>query len=88
LIKAERGIEVQYNYYPGEKEGHERDKVVHHEVIRLLKEKILILQSQSDISDQAIKSWKDKKMEDVAANPEAYVTDEAEVTPKDNEGTV
>lgn len=75
LIKAERGIEVQYNFYQGEKEGHERDKVVQHEVIRLLKEKIQILQSQSDISEQAIKSWKDKKMQDVASNPEAYVTD-------------
>jgi len=75
LIKAERGIEVQYNFYQGDKEGHERDKVVQHEVIRLLKEKIQILQSQSDISEQAIKSWKDKKMQDVAANPENYVTD-------------
>jgi len=75
LIKAERGIEVQYNFYQGDKEGHERDKVVQHEVIRLLKEKILILQSQSDISEQAIKSWKDKKMKDVAANPENYITD-------------
>lgn len=75
LIKAERGIEVQYNFYQGEKEGHERDKVVQHEVIRLLKEKIQILQSQSEISDQAIKSWTEKKMQDVAANPEQYVTD-------------
>lgn len=75
LIKAERGIEVQYNFYQGDKEGHERDKVVQHEVIRLLKEKIQILQSQSDISEQAINSWKDKKMQDVAANPENYVTD-------------
>lgn len=75
LIKAERGIEVQYNFYQGDKEGHEKDKVVQHEVIRLLKEKIQILQSQSDISEQAIKTWKDKKMLDVAANPEQYVTD-------------
>jgi Domain of unknown function (DUF4407) len=75
LIKAERGIEVQYNFYQGEKEGHERDKIVQHEVIRLLKERIQVLQSQSDISEQAIQSWKDKKMKDVTANPENYVTD-------------
>lgn len=75
LIKAERGIEVQYNFYQDDKEGHERDKVVQHEVIRLLKEKIQVLQSQSDISEQAIKSWRDKKIQDVAANPENYVTD-------------
>lgn len=75
LIKAERGIEVQYNFYQDDKEGHERDKVVQHEVIRLLKEKIQVLQSQSDISEQAIKSWRDKKIQDVVANPENYVTD-------------
>lgn len=75
LIKAERGIEVQYNFYQGDKEGHEKDKVVQHEVIRLLKEKIQVLQSQSDISEQAIKSWKDKKILDVAANPGNYITE-------------
>ncbi|TWI78005.1 uncharacterized protein DUF4407 [Lacibacter cauensis] len=75
LIKAERGIEVQYNFYQGEKEGHERDKVVQHEALRLLKEKIQILQSQSDISEQAIKSWRDIKMQEVTANPGSYITD-------------
>ncbi|MEJ0105522.1 MAG: DUF4407 domain-containing protein [Bacteroidota bacterium] len=75
LIKAERGIEIKYNFYQ-DKEGHERDMVVHHEVIRLLKEKIQVLESQSELSDQALKSWKEKKMEDVKAKPEQYVSEQ------------
>jgi hypothetical protein len=75
LIKAERGIEIKYNYYQ-DKEGHERDMVVHHEVIRLLKEKIQVLESQSELSDQALKSWKEKKMDDVKARPEQYITEQ------------
>jgi hypothetical protein len=78
LIKAERGIEIQYNYYQ-DKEGHERDKVVQHEVIRLLKEKLLILESQSQLSTEAINSWKQKKMEDVVNNPEQYVSEENKI---------
>jgi hypothetical protein len=79
LVKAERGIEIQYNYYQ-DKEGHERDKVVQHEVIRLLKEKLLILESQSELSAQAIKSWKEKKMDDVIKNPDEYVAEENKTT--------
>jgi hypothetical protein len=75
LIKAERGIEIKYNYYQ-DKEGHEKDQVIQHEVIKLLKEKIAILESQSELSDQAIKSWKEKKMADVKINPEEYIAEE------------
>jgi hypothetical protein len=75
LIKAERGIEIKYNYYQ-DKEGHEKDQVIQHEVIKLLKEKIAILESQSQLSDQAIKSWKEKKMADVKINPEEYIAEE------------
>jgi uncharacterized protein DUF4407 len=75
LVKAERGIEVQYNYYQ-DKEGHEKDKVVHHEVIRLLKEKIVLLEAQSQLEEEAIRVWKSKKMKDVSENPEEYVSEE------------
>lgn len=33
LIKAENGIEIQYNYYQNA-QGHEKDKIVLHQVIR------------------------------------------------------
>jgi hypothetical protein len=74
LVKAERGIEIQYNFYQ-DKEGIERDKIIHHEVIRLLKEKIKVIESQSQLSDVAIEAWKNKKMQDAASNPEDYVTE-------------
>jgi len=75
LVKAEKGIEVQYNFYP-EKDGIERDKIIHHEVIRLLKEKIVILESQSELSEKAIKAWKEKKAEEIKSNPDEYVSEE------------
>jgi len=75
LIKAERGIEINYKYYP-DGEGQERDKIVHHEVIRLLKEKVKILESQSQLSEEAIESWKKKKMEQVSSSPGDYISEE------------
>lgn len=75
LIKAENGIEIQYNFYQ-DKEGHEKDKVTQHQVIRLLKEKLLILEAQSELSDKAIWAWKEKKVEEVIKNPEEYVSEE------------
>lgn len=75
LIKAERGIEIQYNYYQ-DKEGHERDKIVHHEVIRLLKEKIHVLEAQSQLSEHAVNNWKGKKTEAINNNPENFVSEE------------
>lgn len=75
LIKADNGIEVQYNFYQ-DKEGMERDKVIQHEVIRLLKEKVAILESQSDISERAIASWKAKKMEEADRNPGDFIVEE------------
>ena len=48
LIKAEQGIEITHNYYKDEHlKGIERDKVVHHQVLRLLKEKVAILEAQT-----------------------------------------
>jgi hypothetical protein len=74
LIKAERGIEIQYNYYQ-DKDGHEKDKIIHHEVLRLLKEKVAILESQSELSRKAVESWKSKKMKEVIEKPEDYVSE-------------
>jgi Domain of unknown function (DUF4407) len=75
LIKAENGIEIQYNYYQ-DKHGHERDKVVHHQVIRLLKEKIALLESQSQLSEAALERWKEKKKESIRDNPELFVNED------------
>lgn len=76
LIKAERGIEVQYNYYQ-DKEGYERDKIVHHEVIRLLKEKVVSLEAQSELSREAINAWKERKKSEAGNHPEEFIVEES-----------
>jgi len=75
LIKAENGIEIQYNYYQ-DKEGHEKDKIVQHQVIRLLKEKIALLEAQSELSAEALARWKDNKKDDIRKNPLDFVSDQ------------
>lgn len=84
LIKAENGIEIQYNYYQ-DKEGHERDKIVHHQVIQLLKEKIALLEVQSQLSETALGHWKEKKKETIRQNPDQYVN---ESEPKHNGASI
>jgi hypothetical protein len=75
LIKAEHGIQIEHNYYQ-DKQGIERDKVVNHEVIRLLKEKIKMLESQSEISEKAIDSWRQQKMNEAEQFPEKFIVEE------------
>ncbi|RZK59192.1 MAG: DUF4407 domain-containing protein [Pedobacter sp.] len=75
LIKADKGIEIKHNYYP-DGEGIERDLVINHQVLRVLKEKIQLLEAQSDLSNQAINAWKDKKHNDIHNNPESYLSEE------------
>jgi len=84
LIKAENGIEIQYNYYQ-DKEGHERDKIVHHQVIRLLKEKVALMETQSQLSEAALERWKEKKKESIRANPELFVNESIK---QDNEAAI
>lgn len=74
LIKAEHGIQIEHNYYQ-DKEGYERDKVIHHEVIRLLREKIKMLESQTAISDQALDAWKNQKVAEAVQNPASFVVE-------------
>jgi Domain of unknown function (DUF4407) len=75
LIKAENGIEIKANYYQ-DGHGHERDLVINHQVLILLKEKIQILEAQSQLSEEALKSWKEKKKDEVRQNPEDYINEE------------
>ncbi len=75
LIKAENGIEIKANYYQ-DKEGHERDLVINHQVLRLLKEKIHILEAQSELSEEALKGWKEKRKQEVHDNPDDFIDEE------------
>ena len=75
LIKADNGIEISHEYYQ-DKAGHEKDRVVNHNVIRLLKEKVAMLEAQSALSAAAIREWKDKKIEEIKLNPDQFVKEE------------
>lgn len=72
LIKADNGIEIKHDYYK-DKEGKERELVINHEVLKILKEKISLLESQSELSQTAISAWKNKKIKDINENPEEFV---------------
>lgn len=78
LIKAENGIEVKANYYQ-DKQGYEKDLVINHQVLRLLKEKIQMLEAQSELSEQAINAWKEKKKHDIQQDPENYIKEQPEI---------
>ncbi|MBO9657418.1 MAG: DUF4407 domain-containing protein [Chitinophagaceae bacterium] len=79
LIKAENGIEVKANYYQ-DKKGYEKDLVINHQVLRLLKEKIQLLEAQSELSQEAIESWKEKKKYDIHQDPDSYIKEQPETT--------
>lgn len=72
LIKADKGIEIKYNYYKNG-EGHERDLIVNHQVLIMLKEKIKLLETQSELSNTAIETWKEQKLNSIKENPNEFV---------------
>lgn len=76
LIKAENGIEIRADYYQ-DKEGHERDMVIQHQVIRLLKEKIQMLEAQSALSAAALSAWQTQKEHEVRANPATFIHEQS-----------
>ena len=72
LIKAEQGIEVKYDLHP-EKQGVQRDLVVNHQAVRLMKEKLKLLQTQNELSEVVMENWKTKELKNIKANPESYI---------------
>jgi hypothetical protein len=76
LIKANQGIEIRHNFYPNG-EGIEKDLVINHEVIRVLKEKIKLLETQSELSASAMEEWKQQKIAEIKQNPENFIAEEA-----------
>lgn len=75
LIKADKGIEIKHDYYT-DGEGIERELVINHQVLRVLKEKIRLLEAQSELSNEAINSWKNKKQGDIYQNPDEYIIED------------
>lgn len=72
LIKAEQGIETKYDYYK-DKEGIQRDLVIHHQAERLMKEKIKLLQTQNELSELVMENWKSKETTNIKKDPGSYV---------------
>ena len=72
LLKAEQGIEIKYDFYK-DKEGVQRDLVINHQADRLIKEKIKLLQTQTELSEVVMENWKTKETKNIKANPESYI---------------
>jgi hypothetical protein len=77
LVKAERGIEVKYDYYQ-DKEGKERDLVVFHEAKRLITEKAALVEAQKELSDYAIGKWVERQKQLIDQDPSRFVRSDDE----------
>lgn len=76
LIKAEQGIEIHHNFYP-DGQGIERDKVVNHAVVKMLKEKIKLLETQTELSTAAMDEWRKQKLDEIKKDPNDFINEEA-----------
>lgn len=72
LIKAEQGIEIQYDFYQDEK-GKHSDRVVFHGADALIHEKAELMKAQHELSAYIIEQWKKKEMEKIDQNPDDYM---------------
>lgn len=73
LVKAQNGIEIQHDYYK-DKDGLERDLVIHHEVERMTSMKARVIEAQKELNEYIIERWKARQKEDIDANLDAYVS--------------
>lgn len=73
LVKAQNGIEIQHDYYQ-DKDGLERDLVIHHEVERMTSMKGRVIEAQKELNEYIIECWKAKQKDHIDANLDAYVT--------------
>ncbi|WPQ63296.1 DUF4407 domain-containing protein [Chitinophaga sancti] len=72
LIKAERGIEVRYDYYK-DKEGLERHLIINHEAERLVYEKIKVTEIQKELTEYAIEQYKAREKAKIDQDLDAYI---------------
>ncbi|MFB9844001.1 DUF4407 domain-containing protein [Mucilaginibacter ginsenosidivorans] len=73
LVKAQNGIEIQHDYYK-DKEGIERELVIHHEVERMTSMKARVIEAQKELNEYIIDQWKAKQKRQIDGNLEAYVS--------------
>ena len=72
LIKAEQGIEIKYDYFK-DKEGVQRDLVINHQAEKMMREKIKLIQTQSDLNQLVLDQWKSKETQKIKKDPDDYI---------------
>jgi len=72
LIKANAGIEIQYNFYDAG-DGRERDLVIFHEATRQLNEEIKLTQAQKELNDYIISKWLEREKKKVDNDLDHYI---------------
>jgi hypothetical protein len=72
LVKAEQGIQIDYDFYK-DKEGVQRDLVINHQSNNLIREKIKLLQTQADLNDKILDEWKTKEIASIKKDPSKYI---------------
>ncbi|NMH24333.1 DUF4407 domain-containing protein [Flavobacterium solisilvae] len=72
LLKAEYGIEVQYDKYK-DKEGIERHLTINHEAERIIFEKKMVTNIQKELTKYAVTKYKEREMSKIDNNLDDYI---------------
>lgn len=72
LLKAEYGIEVQYDKYK-DKEGIERHLTINHEAERIIFEKKMVTNIQKELTKYAVNKYKEREMNKIDNNLDDYI---------------
>ncbi len=72
MIKAENGIEVQYDCYK-DKVGQERHLIINHEAQRMIYEKIVTTNIQKELTAYAIEKYKEREKSKIDENLDDYI---------------
>lgn len=75
LIKAENGIQVQYNYYE-DKNGLERHLVTYHNAKRVIDEKLKLAETQRRLSDRVINEWEKEQQVRIKENVNNFIKED------------
>lgn len=72
LMKADQGIHIQYNYYP-DKNGQERDLVIHLNKEKLITEKKELQEVQKRLTQYAISKYEEAMKKKIDQNPNEFI---------------
>jgi len=72
LLKANYGIEVQYDKYK-DKEGIERHLTINHEAERIIFEKKMVTNIQKELTKYAVTKYKEREMKKIDDNLDDYI---------------